>query len=105
IRPATLTSVINTLSLHDALPISFGDAEAMSGLVDHVLELTAPRNVTLQVVPVEARLHACLDGPLQILETAEGRRLAYSEGQKNRSEEHTSELQSRDKLVCRLLLV
>lgn len=46
----------------------FGDAEAMRGLMDHVLELTAPRNVTLQVVPVEARLHACLDGPLQILE-------------------------------------
>ncbi|MFE0447316.1 helix-turn-helix domain-containing protein [Streptomyces fungicidicus] len=61
----------------------FGDAEARRGLVEHVLELTAPRNVTLQVVPVEARLHACLDGPLQILETLEGRRLGYSEGQKN----------------------
>lgn len=61
----------------------FGDAEAMRGLVEHVLELTAPRNVTLQVVPVEARLHACLDGPLQILETSEGRRLGYSEGQQN----------------------
>ncbi|MGW3589191.1 helix-turn-helix domain-containing protein [Streptomyces fungicidicus] len=61
----------------------FGDAEAMRGLVEHVLELTAPRNVTLQLVPVEARLHACLDGPLQILETSEGRRLGYSEGQKN----------------------
>jgi len=61
----------------------FGDAEARRGLVEHVLELTAPRNVTLQVVPVAARLHACLDGPLQILETSEGRRLGYSEGQKN----------------------
>jgi transcriptional regulator with XRE-family HTH domain len=61
----------------------FGDAEEMRGLVDHVLELTAPRNVTLQMVPVEARLHACLDGPLQILETSEGRRLGYSEGQQN----------------------
>ncbi|GAB3168036.1 helix-turn-helix domain-containing protein [Streptomyces incanus] len=61
----------------------FGDVGAMRGLVGHVLELTAPRNVTLQVVPVEARLHACLDGPLQILETSEGRRLGYSEGQQN----------------------
>ncbi|MFF3285644.1 helix-turn-helix domain-containing protein [Streptomyces sp. NPDC003023] len=61
----------------------FGDAEAMRALVDHVLELTAPRNVTFQLVPVAARLHACLDGPLQILETSEGRRLGYSEGQKN----------------------
>jgi transcriptional regulator with XRE-family HTH domain len=61
----------------------FGDAEAMRGLLDHVLERTAPRNVTLQVVPLEAGLHACLDGPVQVLETPAGRRLAYSEGQKN----------------------
>ncbi|MEU5641922.1 helix-turn-helix domain-containing protein [Streptomyces milbemycinicus] len=61
----------------------FGDAEAMRGLVDHVLERSAPRNVTLQVVPLEAGLHACLDGPVQVLETPEGRRLAYSEGQEN----------------------
>ncbi|WP_112467795.1 helix-turn-helix domain-containing protein [Streptomyces triticisoli] len=61
----------------------FGDAEAMCGLVDHVLELTAPRNVTLQVVPLDAGLHACLDGPVQVLETPEGRRLGYSEGQQN----------------------
>ncbi|MFJ6943496.1 Scr1 family TA system antitoxin-like transcriptional regulator [Streptomyces wuyuanensis] len=61
----------------------FGDAEAMRGLVDHVLERSAPRNVTLQVVPLGAGLHACLDGPVQVLETREGRRLGYSEGQKN----------------------
>lgn len=61
----------------------FGGAEAMRELVDHVLELTAPRNVTLQVVPLEAGLHACLDGPVQVLETLEARRLAYSEGQEN----------------------
>ncbi|WP_371606061.1 helix-turn-helix domain-containing protein [Streptomyces sp. NBC_01213] len=61
----------------------FGGAEMMRELVDHVLELAAPRNVTLQVVPLEAGLHACLDGPVQVLETPEGRRLGYSEGQKN----------------------
>ncbi|MFB7225821.1 Scr1 family TA system antitoxin-like transcriptional regulator [Streptomyces sp. NPDC056227] len=61
----------------------FGGVEMMRELVDHVLELTAPRNVTLQVVPLEAGLHACLDGPVQVLETPEGRRLGYSEGQKN----------------------
>ncbi|MFD6967792.1 Scr1 family TA system antitoxin-like transcriptional regulator [Streptomyces sp. NPDC059949] len=61
----------------------FGDAEAMRGLLDHVLKLTAPRNVTLQVVSLEAGLHACLDGPVQVLETREGRRLGYSEGQEN----------------------
>ncbi|WP_031079737.1 helix-turn-helix domain-containing protein [Streptomyces sp. NRRL S-118] len=61
----------------------FGDAEAMRGLLEHVLERSAPRNVTLQVVPLDAGLHACLDGPVQVLETPEGRRLGYSEGQKN----------------------
>ncbi|NJQ01147.1 helix-turn-helix domain-containing protein [Streptomyces zingiberis] len=61
----------------------FGDAEATRELIDHVLERTAPRNVTLQVVPLESGLHACLDGPLQVLETLEGRRLGYSEGQQN----------------------
>lgn len=61
----------------------FGDADAMRESFDHVLELSAPRNVTLQVVPIEGGLHACLDGPVQILETGEGRRLGYSEGQEN----------------------
>ncbi|WRZ89975.1 helix-turn-helix domain-containing protein [Streptomyces sp. NBC_01007] len=61
----------------------FGDAEAMRELYDHVLERSAPRNVTFQVVPLEAGLHACLDGPLQVLETPAGQRLGYSEGQEN----------------------
>ncbi|NNN31138.1 helix-turn-helix domain-containing protein [Streptomyces sp. S3(2020)] len=61
----------------------FGDAEAMRGLVDHVLERSAPRNVTLQLVPLEAGLHPCLDGPVRILETPAGQRLGYSEGQEN----------------------
>ncbi|MDI6408500.1 helix-turn-helix transcriptional regulator [Streptomyces albus] len=61
----------------------FGGAELMRELVDEVLERSAPRNVTLQVVPLEAGLHACLDGPVQILETPAGQRLCYSEGQRN----------------------
>lgn len=61
----------------------FGDVERMRELFDHVLELSTPRNVTLQVVPLDAELHACLDGPLQLLETPKGQRLAYSEGQQN----------------------
>ncbi|GGP86266.1 hypothetical protein GCM10010231_65770 [Streptomyces sindenensis] len=61
----------------------FGDAEAMRELFDHVLERTAPRSMTLQVVPLEAGLHPCLDGPVRILETSSGQRLGYSEGQEN----------------------
>ncbi|MFD8885838.1 helix-turn-helix domain-containing protein [Streptomyces erythrochromogenes] len=61
----------------------FGDEQMMRGLLDHVLEHSAPRNITFRVVPLRAALHACLDGPLQLLETPEGRRLDYSEGQEN----------------------
>ncbi|MFI9463679.1 helix-turn-helix domain-containing protein [Streptomyces xiamenensis] len=60
-----------------------GGVQVQSSMLDHVLELTASRNVTLQVVPLEAELHGCLDGPMRILETVEGRRLGYSEGQQN----------------------
>ncbi|WP_307784085.1 helix-turn-helix transcriptional regulator [Streptomyces sp. DEF1AK] len=61
----------------------FGDTEEMRELLDHVLEASAPRNVTLQVIPLDAGLHACLDGPVRLLETPDGRRLGYSEGQQN----------------------
>lgn len=60
-----------------------GGAEVQRDMLDRVLELSAPRNVTLQVVPLEAEIHACLDGPVRLLETPDGRRLGYSEGQQN----------------------
>ncbi|MER6265976.1 helix-turn-helix transcriptional regulator [Streptomyces sp900105755] len=60
-----------------------GGAQVHASMLDHVLELTEPRNVTLQVVPLELEFHGCLDGPMRILETLEGRRLGYSEGQQN----------------------
>ncbi|MCU4746513.1 MULTISPECIES: helix-turn-helix domain-containing protein [unclassified Streptomyces] len=60
-----------------------GGVRAQSSMLDHVLELTAPRNVTLQVVPLDVEFHGCLDGPMRILETREGRKLGYSEGQQN----------------------
>src|SRR2546429_7358914 len=66
----TATTEIYTLSLHDALPISFAD-------------LALVRMGRLSVMPVSA------DQFKRIL---------------TRSEEHTSELQSRLHLVCRLLL-
>ncbi|MFE0676150.1 helix-turn-helix domain-containing protein [Streptomyces sp. NPDC058867] len=60
-----------------------GGAEVQASMLEHVLALTAPRNVTLQVVPVDVEFHGCLDGPVQLLETPDGRRLGYSEGQQN----------------------
>ncbi|MEU2490020.1 helix-turn-helix transcriptional regulator [Streptomyces sp. NPDC007883] len=60
-----------------------GGVEVQRGQLDHLLELTAPRNVTLQIMPTDAEFHSCMDGPLRLLETPQGRRLAYSEGQEN----------------------
>lgn len=34
-------------------------------------------------MPVNSEHHACLAGPVRLLETPDGRRLAYSEGQEN----------------------
>src|SRR2546422_6012813 len=73
----TATTEIYTLSLHDALPISTGGAPNTSGWSLRVISNKFP---ALQI-----------EGDL-------GR-----EGV-GRSEEHTSELQSRLHLVCRLLL-
>lgn len=60
-----------------------GGAEVTRSLIDTALELGSRRNVMIQIVPLEAEFHACLDGPVQLLETPARKRLAYSEGQRN----------------------
>src|SRR5690606_41562937 len=74
---ATATTEIYTLSLHDALPISR----------DEVSQIT---DSATRVARVRDELFAG-DGVTQ-------------GSSRTRSEEHTSELQSRENLVCRLLL-
>src|SRR2546422_6711012 len=104
----TATTEIYTLSLHDALPIS----QPRLALAQRVLGPAPIGNVERNAdhtahLPIRftQRLHACAKGA-----SAKGdfvcRRLA-TQGPfvgTNRSEEHTSELQSRLHLVCRLLL-
>src|SRR3712207_7504641 len=75
----TATTEIYTLSLHDALPIWPGAAH--------------PRGIGLHHLKVGANAEAAL--------SAHAKRVSHSI---LRSEEHTSELQSRQYLVCRLLL-
>src|SRR5438105_15244654 len=75
--PARAPSEISTLSLHDALPIS----------------RPFRRSGTF-------RLRRTIPDPLD-KPSSTGKRCDHAE---NRSEEHTSELQSRVDLVCRLLL-
>src|SRR2546427_1901381 len=80
----TATTEIYTLSLHDALPILLG----LAGDDPHRL-------------PVQARKggdHLGREELLQLEERVRVDQLA------ERSEEHTSELQSQSNLVCRLLL-
>src|SRR3712207_8464257 len=83
----TATAEIYTLSLHDALPI-FADVGALRVPGEGVAlgrRQRAPRLVPGEDVGVVLAEHLRRDGLV-------------------RSEEHTSELQSRQYLVCRLLL-
>src|SRR5256886_7837787 len=79
----TATTEIYTLSLHDALPISYYRAEHIPAEYDW----HRPHNLSL--------LAMCY----QLLG-----QMKAAEQLVTRSEEHTSELQSQSNLVCRLLL-
>src|SRR5690606_41600578 len=101
--PTILTTPTMTyhLSLHDALPI-YRDP--------------APREQLTSLVAIE---HAVIDATIAMLAPGQKFALLWSlqvgehtvagvqikERDGSRSEEHTSELQSRENLVCRLLLV
>src|SRR3712207_7790218 len=81
----TATTEIYTLSLHDALPI---------------LTVSKQSPVRTHAGPQTLHLQVWVDGPRRAHRTS-GPELAR---RVQRSEEHTSELQSRQYLVCRLLL-
>src|SRR3712207_8492840 len=91
------TTEIYTLSLHDALPI-YPDHHALAlwaaACAEHVLDLfesARPEDPRPRSAIEHARAWARGEVPMTQARTA-------------RSEEHTSELQSRQYLVCRLLL-
>src|SRR5699024_11497224 len=91
--PAPATSAIYTLSLHDALPIC--GASAYLGPVSRARQTSPLAHPGARPLGHDCRLwlswrghrHVCVLLPHPL-----------------RSEEHTSELQSRFDLVCRLLL-
>src|SRR3712207_7872775 len=83
----TATAEIYTLSLHDALPIAH---EAVRVLLEHA----------------DVRAVLAVDRDPAAERDVAGDRVARDRvAALRRSEEHTSELQSRQYLVCRLLLV
>src|SRR3712207_8365591 len=87
----TATTEIYTLSLHDALPISW------SARTDRAAPRTAPAPRPTPCCPEPAA--GCRRTGSAPRSRPPGRGRTSS-----RSEEHTSELQSRQYLVCRLLL-
>src|SRR3712207_8360899 len=83
----TATTEIYTLSLHDALPISLVGVD--EGLRADLLAHVERHPDRARVARGDQHAHGALDRP---------------DPAPLRSEEHTSELQSRQYLVCRLLL-
>src|SRR5690606_40005640 len=90
--PDPAPTELYTLSLHDALPICWLDEAAYADLVALCQFLPGPASSQ-----VGFALGLSRGGLL-------GGLLAWAAFTLPRSEEHTSELQSRENLVCRLLL-
>src|SRR5690606_40204547 len=100
---STTAPEYSTLSLHDALPIS-----EISQRVDYEAELAAVIGKKCSnISPEEAEGYifgytAMNDVTARDIQKSDGQ---WTRGKSfDRSEEHTSELQSRENLVCRLLL-
>src|SRR5690606_41794343 len=93
----TASTDVDSLSLHDALPISCAPQvvnrniwvlfdDGADNIIDEYSTLATAVDMDAQPPPLPDPASIELDGA------------------ENRSEEHTSELQSRENLVCRLLL-
>src|SRR5690606_41056330 len=94
---ASATHVLYTLSLHDALPILYDQGEAMLQKIIQPLSIGEQRNVWVE------RLSSLYDSHSKHFPTHKNKN-ELKKVLLQRSEEHTSELQSRENLVCRLLL-
>src|SRR5439155_27390337 len=93
---------IYTLSLHDALPIfklngKVANLAVPEQLYHYPLLILDPKDGGVFKIGSNGT------GPFILTENKVSRKQVYKPN-KNRSEEHTSELQSRGHLVCRLLL-
>src|SRR3712207_7795780 len=107
----TATTEIYTLSLHDALPIWRATllralADALEARRDDVVAI-ADRETALGTTRLNGELNrTCYQLRLfaEVLDEGSYVEAAIDHAGDTRSEEHTSELQSRQYLVCRLLL-
>ncbi|MET7934546.1 helix-turn-helix transcriptional regulator [Streptomyces sp. NPDC005322] len=77
-RPAPLLSfIIEEVVLRKPI----GGWAALRGQSEQILLVGQNRNVEIQVMPTEREDHAGLGGPFNLIDTAEGRRIAYTEVQ------------------------
>lgn len=60
-----------------------GGRSVIRGQLEQVLLIGQRRNVEIQVVPTDVEEHAGLEGPFTLIETRDGRRIAYVEGYKD----------------------
>src|SRR5690606_41897442 len=98
------TSIIFHPSLHDALPISSAVTSSLGPSTS--AEQMAPSATREPVsTPRETSLHATRSTvPTEWNRISSPRARLLPSSRSPRSEEHTSELQSRENIVCRLLL-
>src|SRR5690606_41180760 len=103
-RREPATSVLYTLSLHDALPIWPGELVRLAGcsLIDD--EEQGGRDDGQGVGDQDGGNSTGIPNGNPDDGRSGGRNNGDQGDGRNRSEEHTSELQSRENLVCRLLL-
>src|SRR5690606_41295318 len=94
------TSIIYTLSLHDALPILNRISRCRPWVWLRQAAATASNSFDSDLRSSLSLRAMAMDSALSRPRTRPYRKLASTV----RSEEHTSELQSRENLVCRLLL-
>ncbi|MEV7234101.1 helix-turn-helix transcriptional regulator [Streptomyces sp. NPDC051020] len=60
-----------------------GGQSVRRGQWEHIMLFGQRRNVVVQVMPIECEEHAALSGPFTLIETREGRRVAYVEAHKD----------------------
>src|SRR5690606_39642744 len=94
-----------TLALHDALPISGHHDRARGLLAQGLAGVPGCGNLRLELLlrsatAVAAYLRGAWEGLPESLERLAGEVSNFPPAQMDRSEEHTSELQSRENLVC-----
>ncbi|MFP8885465.1 helix-turn-helix domain-containing protein [Streptomyces mangrovi] len=60
-----------------------GGRRVMRGQLERILQVGRRRDVIVQVMPTNCEEHVGLAGPFTLIETSEGRRIAYAEVQKS----------------------